>query len=106
MNKEEAVYFAGLMEDYLNIPSFLCESIENNLVNGKYKEVIEYIIKRKKEEDERVQFFMDGNLQEKDKIEKLSINGKDIHKLEKLGIYEVIEDIESTLNEIIDKIEK
>lgn len=39
-------------------------------------------------------------------IEKISINGKDIHQLEELGIYEVIEDIESTLNEIIDKIEK
>ena len=45
-------------------------------------------------------------LEEKTKIEKISINGKDIHKLEKLGIYEVIEDIESTLNEIIDKLEK
>ena len=39
-------------------------------------------------------------------IDKISINGKDIHKLEELGIYDVIEDIESTLNEIIDKIEK
>ena len=52
MNKEDAIYFAGLMEDYLHIPSFLCESIENDLVNGKYKEVIEYVIQRKKEVEE------------------------------------------------------
>ena len=45
----------------------------------------------------------DKELEEKTKIDKISINSKDIHKLEKLGIYEVIEDIESTLNEIIDK---
>ena len=44
--------------------------------------------------------------EEKDTIEKISINGKDIHKLEKLGIYDVIENIESALNEIIDRIEK
>ena len=44
--------------------------------------------------------------EDKPTIEKISINGKDIHKLEELGIYEVIEDIESTLNEIVDKIEK
>lgn len=45
---------------------------------------------------------------EKDKptIDKISINGKDIHKLEELGIYDVIEDIGSALNEIIDKLEK
>lgn len=56
--------------------------------------IINYINKKEKE------------LKEKPKIEKISINGKDIHKLEELGIYDVIEDIESTLNEIIDKIEK
>ena len=51
MNKENAIYFAGLMEDYLHIPSFLCETIEKNLIDKKYKEVIEYIIQRKKEID-------------------------------------------------------
>lgn len=56
--------------------------------------IINYINEKEKE------------LEEKTKIEKISINGKDIHKLEELGIYDVIEDIESTLNEIIDKIEK
>ena len=48
MNKEDAIYFAGLMEDYLHIPSFLCETIEKKIIDEKYKEVIEYIIQRKK----------------------------------------------------------
>ena len=49
MNKKDAIYFAGLMEDFLDLPSFICEMIENNLIEEKYKEVIEYIIMRKKE---------------------------------------------------------
>lgn len=48
MDKNEATYFAGLMEDFLNIPAFMCEKIENNLIEGNFKEVIEYIIARKK----------------------------------------------------------
>ena len=48
MKKEDAIYFAGLMEDYLHIPSFLCETIEKDLSVGKYKEVIEYIILKKR----------------------------------------------------------
>lgn len=51
MNREEAIYFAGLMESYLNIPSFICEIIEYKLIEGKYQEVIEYIIQRKRELD-------------------------------------------------------
>lgn len=49
MNKEDAIRFAELMEDYLNIPSFVCEYIEQALIDGKYKEVIEYIIQRRNE---------------------------------------------------------
>lgn len=49
MNREDAIYFAGLMEDYLNIPSFVCEIIEKKLQEGKYQEVVEFIIRRKKE---------------------------------------------------------
>lgn len=49
MNKENAIYFAGLMEDFLNIPSFVCEMIQLELEEGCYEEVIEYIIQRKKE---------------------------------------------------------
>ena len=49
MNKENAIKFAGLMEDYLNIPSFVCEYIEKALIDGRYKEIIEYIIQRRNE---------------------------------------------------------
>ena len=49
MNKEEAIRFAGLMEDYLNIPSFVCEMIQQQLEENKYKEVIEYVIQRRNE---------------------------------------------------------
>ena len=49
MNKNDAIYFAGLMEDFLNLPSFVCEHIEQALINEKYKDVIEYIINRRKE---------------------------------------------------------
>lgn len=49
MNKEKAIEFASLMEDYLNIPSFVCEYIEKALISGKYEEVINYIIQRRKE---------------------------------------------------------
>ena len=49
MNKEKAIKFAGLMEDYLNIPSFVCEYIEQALISGKYEEVINYILQRRKE---------------------------------------------------------
>ena len=39
-------------------------------------------------------------------IESISIIGKDIHKLENLGIYNIIEDIETKLNEVIDYINR
>lgn len=48
MNLNDAMYFASLMEDYLEIPVFICEKIENKLVNEEYKDVIEFIINRKK----------------------------------------------------------
>lgn len=56
MKKEDAIYFAGLMEDYLHIPFFLSETIEKDLSDGKYKEVIEYIIQRKRELEESSYF--------------------------------------------------
>ena len=49
MSRERAIYFAGLMKEYLNIPSCVCENIENELINEKYYKVINYIIDRKKE---------------------------------------------------------
>lgn len=48
MKIEDARYFAGLMEDYLEIPAFICEQIESKLKNEEYKDVIEFIINRKK----------------------------------------------------------
>ena len=48
MKIEDARYFSGLMEDYLDIPAFICEKIENKLKNEEYKDVIEFIINRKK----------------------------------------------------------
>lgn len=48
MEKEDARYFAGLMEDFLSIPAFVCEKIEINLIQGNYKEVVEFVIKRKR----------------------------------------------------------
>ena len=49
MKRENAIRFAGLMEDYLNIPSFVCEYIEKALMEESYKEVIDYIIQRRNE---------------------------------------------------------
>lgn len=48
MDSNDAIMFAGLMEDFLNIPSLVCELIEKKLTEGKYEEVIRYIIERKK----------------------------------------------------------
>ena len=48
MEIKDARFFAGLMEDYLGIPAFICEAIEKKLISGEYKEVIEFIIKRKR----------------------------------------------------------
>ena len=44
--------------------------------------------------------------EDKSIIESISIIGKDIHKLENLGIYNIIEDIEVKLNEVIDYINR
>ena len=39
-------------------------------------------------------------------IEKISINGKDIHKLEELGIYDIVENIDCKLNEVIEHLNR
>lgn len=49
MNANDAQYFAGLCEDWINIPAFVCEVIESKLVNGEYLDVLEYIVQRHKE---------------------------------------------------------
>lgn len=61
-------------------------------------------------EDSLVKYISVGNLKDKVEIleenkpiiESISIIGKDIHKLENLGIYNIIEDIEVKLNEVIE----
>ena len=49
MDKSIARQFTCLMADYLDLPSFVCELIENKLIKSEYEEVIEYVVKRKKE---------------------------------------------------------
>ena len=56
MNRERAIYFAGLMEEYLNIPSCICENIENELINENYYKVINYVINRRKELENKVNY--------------------------------------------------
>lgn len=66
MNKERAIKFAGLMEDYLNIPSFVCEYIEQALISEKYEEVINYIIQRRKELEKKYLLELDKILKGSD----------------------------------------
>lgn len=49
MKKQDARYFAGKMEDFLNIPSFVCEKMEEELMNEKYESVCFFILRRLKE---------------------------------------------------------
>lgn len=48
MDRDRAIFFAGQMEDFLHIPAGICEVIEQKLVAGKYQEVIDFVIDRKK----------------------------------------------------------
>ncbi len=89
MNEEEAIRFAGLMEDYLNIPSFVCEAIQQQLEKNKYKEVIEYVIQRRNEiesKEDYISYQQAINMW----IKKLEEKGKEIERL----------------NNIIDELEK
>lgn len=48
MDKEDAEFFAGEMEEFLDIPSMLCEGIEKKLIEGNFKEVCEFILRRRR----------------------------------------------------------
>ena len=94
MNKEEAIRFAGLMEDYLHIPSFVCEMIQDHLENNNYKEVVEYVIQRRNEIENKDDYISEqqainmwiNKIKEKDKeIERLN---NIIDELEKILEYE------------------
>ena len=60
-HKEDSIRFAGLMEDYLNIPSFVCEMIQQQLEENKYKEIVEYVIQRRNEIESKPEFISDRN---------------------------------------------
>lgn len=49
MDKSNARIFTCLVADPLDLPSFVCEMIEQKLIEGKYEEVVNYCIQRKKE---------------------------------------------------------
>ena len=98
MNKEDSIRFAGLMEDYLNIPSFVCEMIQQQLEENKYKEVVEYVVQRRNEIESKPDFISDRNAitmlvnqnEEKDKeIERLNniINELEKELLRKQKLY-------------------
>lgn len=86
MSEEKRIRFAGLMEEYLNIPSFVCELIEKQLEDNKYKEVIEYVVQRRNEienkedylsEQEKINRYLDFQ-QKVEQLEKENIKQKEI----------------------------
>ena len=108
MNKEDSIRFAGLMEYYLHIPSFVCEMIEKQLEENKYKEVVEYIIQRRNEienkedyvsQQQAINMWID-KLQEKDKA--IEILKEDLETLEKLNDanYKSFIDANNIINEL------
>ena len=89
MNKEEAIRFAGLMEEYLHIPSFVCEMIQDHLENNNYKEVVEYVIQRRNEIESKKDYISEqqainmwiNKLKEKDKqITQLTNNWNELEE--------------------------
>lgn len=49
MEKEDAILLAGKCEDWLNIPSLVCEIIEGALREGRYEDVCKFMVQRIKE---------------------------------------------------------
>lgn len=104
MNDREAIRFAGLMEDYLNIPSFVCEYIEQLLKDNKYKEVVEYIIQRRNEIESKPDFISDRNAitmlvnQNENKDKEIERLNNIVNELEKSLINEIkrLENVEQT----------
>ena len=90
MSEENRIKFAGLMEEYLNIPSFVCELIEKQLQNKKYKEVIEYIVQRRNEIENKEDY-----LSEQEKINRYLYLQQKVEQLEKENIKqkEIIENL-------------
>ena len=89
MSEENRIRFAGLMEAYLNIPSFVCELIEKQLQDNKYKEVIEYIVQRRNEIENKKDY-----LSEQEKIKRY------------LDLQQKVEQLENIRKEAIKTIEE
>lgn len=89
MSKENRIKFAGLMEEYLNIPSFVCELIEKQLQDNKYKEVIEYIVQRRNEIENKKDY-----LSEQEKIKRY------------LDLQQKVKQLENIRKEAIEYIDK
>ena len=87
MSEENRIKFAGLMEEYLNIPSFVCELIEKQLQDNKYKEVIEYIVQRRNEIENKKDY-----LSEQEKIKRY------------LDLQQKVEQLENIRKEVIEYI--
>lgn len=49
MDKVDARDFVCLVADALELPSFVCEIMEQKLIEEKYEEVVKYCIQRKEE---------------------------------------------------------
>ena len=107
MSEENRIRFAGLMEEYLNIPSFVCELIEKKLEDNKYKEVIEYVVQRRNEienkedylsEQEKIKRYLD--LQQK--VEQLETENKEL-KYDCSCSFHDAEELNQKLTEIIDE---
>ena len=79
MSEENRIRFAGLMEEYLNIPSFVCELIEKQLQDNKYKEVIEYIVQRRNEIENKEYY-----LSEQEKINRYLYLQQKVEQLENI----------------------
>ena len=92
MSEENRIRFAGLMEEYLNIPSFVCELIEKQLEDNKYKEVIEYVVQRRNEIENKEDY-----LSEQEKINRYLDLQQKVEQQEK----EI-----DRLNNIINKLEE
>ena len=79
MSEENRIRFAGLMEEYLNIPSFVCELIEKKLEDNKYKEVIEYVVQRRNEIENKEDY-----LSEQEKIKRYLDLQQKVEQLENI----------------------
>ena len=80
MEKGIARQFTCLMADYLDIPSFVCEKMESQLINGNYEDVINFVVKRKKEIEDRATVYIDMMEEERKKTTGVYKDKKDFRE--------------------------